>query len=446
MRKIPSLVTFAALAWTVLYLSSISFSYAQHSEPQPVKETKADRANSSMLADRTAALTIGLDEFVLRLTPLTGEEMAELAKVWRDIVRAKTTEVVEAQVAVNSVEGDSADKARKMLFELTKERNDLLERYSAIVDSWELKGGDEGAIKGFRAYRTAIHAGQIKATDLETLVSGLVQWLTSADGGLNLAKNLAIVAVSIYVLLLVARLARGFTTRRIGRVANVSKLLQTFLIAVVYWIVLSFGFLIVLSFLGIDITPLFALVGGASFIMGFALQDTLGNLANGLMIMINRPFDEGDFVDLGGVKGTVKSVNIVATTVITLDNQVIIIPNKQVWGNVITNVTASDVRRVDLTFGIGYDDDIPQAMSVLKEAAQVHPLVLDHPEPLVVVKELGDSSVNFLCAPWVKTEDYWTVYWDLMAEVKQRFDAAGISIPFPQRDVHLHTVTQGTES
>jgi small conductance mechanosensitive channel len=157
--------------------------------------------------------------------------------------------------------------------------------------------------------------------------------------------------------------------------------------------------------------------------------------------MINRPFDEGDFVDLSGVKGIVKSVNIVATTIVTLDNQVIVVPNRQVFGNVINNATASDTRRVDLTFGIGYGDDIPHAISVLKEAVEAHPLVLKTPEPLIVVKELGDSSVNFLCAPWTKSENYLTVYWDLMADVKQRFDAAGISIPFPQRDVHLHTVS-----
>ena len=121
----------------------------------------------------------------------------------------------------------------------------------------------------------------------------------------------------------------------------------------------------------------------------------------------------------------------------TLDNQIIVIPNRQVWGNVIKNVTASETRRVDLTFGIGYDDDIPHAISVMKEAVAAHPKVMDTPEPLIVVKELGDSSVNFLCAPWVKTRDYWTVYWDLTADMKQRFDAAGISIPFPQRDIHI---------
>jgi small conductance mechanosensitive channel len=159
------------------------------------------------------------------------------------------------------------------------------------------------------------------------------------------------------------------------------------------------------------------------------------------MIMVNRPFDQGDFVDVSGVTGTVRSVNMVATTVITLDNRVIVIPNKQIWGDVITNRSARKARRVDMVFGISYGDDIPEAISVLREAVEAHPLVLKKPKPLIVVKELGDNSVNLLCGPWTKSENYLTVFWDLMADVKMRFDAAGISIPFPQRDVHLHTLS-----
>jgi small conductance mechanosensitive channel len=155
------------------------------------------------------------------------------------------------------------------------------------------------------------------------------------------------------------------------------------------------------------------------------------------MIMINRPFDEGDFVDVGGITGTVKSVSIVATTVVTADNQVIVIPNKNVWGNVITNVTASETRRVDLVFGISYEDSIPDAMRVMQETVEAHPLVLDDPATVIRVHELGDNSVNFICRPWTKTEDYWTVYWDLTEQMKQNFDAAGISIPYPQQDVHF---------
>ena len=142
---------------------------------------------------------------------------------------------------------------------------------------------------------------------------------------------------------------------------------------------------------------------------------------------------------VGGIGGTVRSVSIVATTVTTPDNQVIVIPNKNVWGNVITNVTASDTRRVDLVFGISYDDSIEEAQKVITEIVRTHPLVLSDPEPTIRVNELGASSVNFICRPWTRTSDYWSVYWDLTQRVKTAFDDAGISIPYPQQDVHIRT-------
>ena len=150
-------------------------------------------------------------------------------------------------------------------------------------------------------------------------------------------------------------------------------------------------------------------------------------------------------MDVGGVAGTVKAVSIVATTVVTPDNQVIIIPNRNVWGNVITNVTASDTRRVDLVFGISYEDSIPDALKVITETVKAHHLVLEDPEPVVRVHALADSSVNFVCRPWAKTSDYWAVYWDLTQQMKERFDEVGISIPYPQRDLHIFHHENSTE-
>ncbi len=162
--------------------------------------------------------------------------------------------------------------------------------------------------------------------------------------------------------------------------------------------------------------------------------------------MITKPFDVGDFVNAAGVAGTVENTSIVATTIKTFDNQVIVVPNNKIWGSIITNVNALPTRRVDLVFGIGYGDDIAVAQKVLEETVAEHPLVLDNPEPTIRVNELADSSVNFICRPWAKTQDYWSVYWDLTRQVKERFDAAGLSIPFPQQDVHLHGLPPSAQS
>ena len=209
-------------------------------------------------------------------------------------------------------------------------------------------------------------------------------------------------------------------------------------------VVLLLGLLVALSTVGVNVGALVALIGGGAFVLGFALQDTLSNFANGIMLFIYRPFDVGDAVDVNGVSGTVDAVSLVSTTIRSWDNKIILVPNKEVWGKVITNMTGSPERRVDMVFGIGYGDDIDKARSILERVVKEHPKTLDDPAPTIRVHELADSSVNFIVRPWSKTADYWAVYWDLTEQVKKAFDAEGISIPFPQRDVHLYQ--QGQES
>ncbi len=149
-----------------------------------------------------------------------------------------------------------------------------------------------------------------------------------------------------------------------------------------------------------------------------------------------------DFVEVTGASGLVKNMNLVSTTITTFDNQTLVVPNSRIWGDVIKNVTAQKLRRVDLEFGIGYSDDVEHAERVLQDVVYSHDMVLKKPEALIKLHSLGDSSVNFIVRPWTKTENYWDVYWDLMREVKLRFDREGISIPFPQRDVHLYAQTE----
>jgi small conductance mechanosensitive channel len=202
-------------------------------------------------------------------------------------------------------------------------------------------------------------------------------------------------------------------------------------------LILAVGVIVGLAAMEVNIGPLLAVIGAAGFVIAFALQNSLGNFASGILILVFRPFDVGDVIEVAGVLGTVQSMNLLSINIRTPDNKSVIVANNQVWGGVITNVTGSDTRRVDLVFGIAYGDDIDHARRVLEELVTSHEKVLKSPEPVIRVHELGESSVNFICRPWVRTADYWDVYWDLTAAVKQRFDSEGISIPFPQRDVHL---------
>jgi len=253
----------------------------------------------------------------------------------------------------------------------------------------------------------------------------------------------------IAIVLLFRRLA-GIVQRLIeaalGRSQlQLSRLLRNMIVSFSRTLIISLGVLIALSQVGISLGPVLAGLGVAGFVIGFALQDTLSNFAAGMMILMYRPFDVGDIVEAGGVSGKVSHMSLVNTTILTFDNQTLVVPNNKIWGNVIKNVTSQRTRRVDLLFSVSYSDDIPRTEAILTELVNGHDRVLSMPEPLVRLHQLADSSVDFIVRPWVKTEDYWDVYWDLTRAVKLRFDQEGISIPFPQRDVHLFAQTPAAD-
>ncbi len=265
---------------------------------------------------------------------------------------------------------------------------------------------------------------------------GIGDWF-SDNGGPLVFKILIFLGI-LFIAWKIAGIAEALTRKGLNnKGVRLSQLLQRMIISTTRSVILALGFLMALSQLGITLGPLLAGLGIAGFIVGFALQDSLSNFASGMMILIYRPFDVGDVVDVSGAFGTVKHMSLVNTTILTIDNQTLVVPNNQIWQNVITNVTAQRTRRVDLVFGVSYTDDIEKVERVLAEVVSENERVLDDPEPMIRLHELGDSSVNFVVRPWVKTIDYWDVYWELTRAVKVRFDAEGISIPFPQRDVHL---------
>ena len=449
-----TLVTFGAvLVLYLVVLAGVSQAEEQAAEQSQAVESgiveaiidnnihETSKDSQSKLSAEVLDPDIDTTELDFRLVPLTEKDLATLAGRWLEIVKGKTEEGMAAQIAIHKTEGTIEDAVRDKLTELTSERRDLFGKYAKIVSAWEKKGGDPKEIEKYTSYQSAIIVEETRQADYKTLLAQAGDWVVDRDGGVEIAIDVLVILVALLALFFFARIVRRLAHHWIRHIPNLSVLLQLFLVTTIYWLVIAIGLMIVLSALGIDVTPAFALIGGASFVLAFAFQDTLGNLASGLMIMVNRPFDQGDYVDVSGVAGTVKAVTIFSTTIITPDNQVIVIPNKNVWGNVIVNVTASDTRRVDLVFGISYEDSISDAISVMEETVNGHPLVLDDPEPAIRVHELANSSVNFICRPWTKTKDYWTVYWDLTQQVKERFDEAGISIPYPQQDIHVRQLT-----
>lgn len=249
---------------------------------------------------------------------------------------------------------------------------------------------------------------------------------------------------AILIYLIGKRIARWITAtiKKTMLKRGMDETLVKFIANVGYGLLLAFVIIAALSQLGVETTHIAAIFAAAGLAIGLALQGSLANFAAGLMIIGFRPFKAGDYIEAAGISGKVTEVGIFTTHLKTPDNKVVIVPNASVTSDAITNYSAESIRRIDLVFGIGYDDDIRQAKELLKEIIAADDRILKDPAPTIAVSELADSSVNFVVRPWVNTGDYWDVFYHLQETVKLRFDQAGISIPYPQQDLHLYRAVQ----
>jgi len=391
----------------------------------------------------TADVNVAPEHLKFLVKPLTKDELAAEAEAWRELLKAKVAEISRLQFDAKRVAKGVADGPNDaaaaadpaVLGKLQEERTLLSDRLRAVLDEWEKKGGDPAE---YRAYASAVSGLEVDVSDAATTLRLLQGWLVSEQGGLRWAWNIVKFLAIFLTFWVLSRVLAGLVGQTVSRIRGASSLLRTFLVNFVRQATVAIGGIVALAALEVNISPLLALIGGAAFVVGLALQGTLSNFAQGLIILAYQPFDVGHVIEAGGVSGRVESMNMLSTTIRTGDNKVVIVPNGKIGGDTITNATASATRRVDLTFGIGYGDDLDKAQAVLERVVREHPLVLAEPAPVIRLNELADSAVNFVVRPWTKTADYWTVHWDLIKGVKQAFDREGISIPFPQRDVHLH--------
>ena len=248
------------------------------------------------------------------------------------------------------------------------------------------------------------------------------------------------IAIAIFVIgKIIARMVANLVRKGMQK-AGSDAMLVGFVGNVAYVFLLVAVVLAAVDSLGVNVTSLLAIVGAAGLAIGLALKDSLANFAAGVMIINFRPFKIGDYINAAGIAGPVDEIGLFATMLHAPDNQRIIVPNSGIIGGNITNVSALPTRRVDLVFGIGYDDNIGQARDIIRTVIDADERIFKDPEAAIVVGELGESSVNINVRPWVNSADYWAVRSDLLETIKVRFDEAGISIPYPQQDVHMHKV------
>lgn len=441
-------------------------------------ETILDKTAQAKLAITTSDPDIPLDELETMLTPMTSDELLVEADGWLALLKDTAHKISKQQLEIKqknrlleekkketgsetskikrieeqtekALEKENKKKA-KILEDMNSLQNKRISRtdrlnvvLKAITEKigLDVGGKEPEKVMPYRRYINAVSGIQVDVTDTYAVWVNIYGWLTSTEGGVRWLINALKFIIIVIIFWGLSKLTSKAARKALAISPCNSTILNDFIISSSRRLTLLVGFLVGLSALEFNIGPVIAIIGAASFVVAFALQGTLSNFASGIMIMFYRPFDVGDLIDVSGEYGIVKSMNLVSTSVMTFDNKLMVVPNNDIWGNTITNATKSTERRVDMVFGIGYSDNIEQAKQVMDKILSDHPKVLSDPAPVVRLHELGDSSVNFICRPWAKTEDYWDVYWDVTRQVKELFDAEGISIPFPQRDIHIYNET-----
>ncbi len=274
---------------------------------------------------------------------------------------------------------------------------------------------------------------------MDEFMSNFSEWLDpSVVGPIMLEWTGRIVAALLIFVIgrWIAGAIANAVTRAMER-AGVDDTLNSFLRSLIFMTLLVFVALTAVGALGVPTTNFLAILGAAGLAIGLALKDSLSNFSSGVMLVFFRPFKSGDFVEAGGVSGTVETIRIFNTIIKTPDNRVITVPNSLIYGDSITNFSAESTRRIDLVFGVAYDDDVEKAREILMGVLKANDRVLEDPAPNVMLLELADSSVNFAVRPWVKSPDYWSVRAEVLEDAKKAIEAAGLSIPFPQRDLHI---------
>ena len=388
------------------------------------------RSEEQKPTEKAKPVTVGnpeipVEHLELLVTPLTKEELIVEADGWRDLLKANVQEIADLRIAVKEqvevveeAEEDVAEAEEKKeekevakkpdekkdeaaaavdeaaeeveaaeerkqelavsLPELQEVKTHLVLRLNVVLDELEAKGGD---VESYRLYVKSLAGVAVEVTDAWTFWTVLTGWVKSEQGGQRWAWNVAKFFTIVLAFYFGASIVADIVRHAASRVRGASQLLVNFTGKFIKQVLMIIGVIVALAALEVNITPLLAAVGAAGFVIGFALQDTLSNFASGMLILAYRPFDVGDVVEAADISGIVDSVSLFSTHIRTFDNKLMIVPNNDIWGGTITNATASDTRRVDMVFGIGYDDDIGKARDILERLVKQHDLVLDERLP-----------------------------------------------------------------
>ncbi|MDJ0732871.1 MAG: mechanosensitive ion channel [Nostocaceae cyanobacterium] len=395
----------------------------QNLEKSLEQATKAEEVEKTEnnLEDAKEVLTNNLE-----LKPNDADNQKKLEKVSENLEESiESSTEVKKDLVVN-------------VTELQNQQIAIVDRFNIVLEALEIKGGE---VESYRKYIQAISGVTIDVSDTDGLWVRIESWLKSEQGGVRWATNIGkflgiVIGVSIFSFLF-----SELVNRILLKIGKTSNLLRQFSVTLIFRGGIVVGFLLALTALEVSLAPILAVVGGASFVLAFALQSNLGNFASGLMIMVYKPFDVGDEVQLAGISGYIDSITLASTKIQGFSGQLINIPNNTVWNEIITNHTTQDIRGFSIPIRVSYEDDIRRVEAILQDILKSHPLILDQPPPGTFIWANQEYYVEIYLSGKAKTSDYWTVYEDIIRAVPERFKQEGISLPFPLQDVHVKSTS-----
>ncbi len=445
--KLFRITAFAATSLVSVFISCSVPIAAQEAavEETPIEATIAEGASSEG-AKTTKDPKISLTKLTLLLKPLTLEQLENEAAAWLVLLQNKLQELSDAEIALEDQKGKAvkgepgtADSITANSSNLKAEETALVARFNIVLDELDAKGGDSTS---YRQYIDAVSGLEKYITNSNGLGVQLVSWFTSEEGGISLAIDVGIGLAKLGGILIITMIAAPrlgkLTDNLLGRVSGISILFRGFIVTIVKRGVLVIGALIALAALGVDLGPILALVGGASFVLAFALQSNLGNFASGLMLLINKPFDVGDEVKVAGYWAYVDSISLASTKIKDFGGNIVTLPNNTVWGSDIINYTHAETRKLSLPIHIKFTEDIDRVSKMWQEITSAHPKVLDNPAPLVFPwNSHYDYYIWLNLIASSKTEDYWGVYLDLLKELQKRIPEFNIELAAPQQEIKL---------
>ncbi len=447
--KLSRITAFAATSLVCVFASLTVPIIAQEAE---VEETTTIEATIAEEATPEGTVTtkdpkIPLKNLTLLVKPLTLEQLENEAAAWLLLLQSKVQAISDAEIALENQKlqqktqegADTTETITPPENNLKAEEIAIVARFNIVLDELDAKGGDSSS---YRQYIDAISGLEKFVTDSSGLGVQLVSWFTSEEGGISLAIDVAIGlaklgGILVITLIVSPRLGK-LTDNLLGRVSGISTLFRGFIVMIVKRGVLVIGALIALAALGVDLGPILAVVGGASFVLAFALQSNLGNFASGLMLLINKPFDVGDEIKVAGYWAYVDSISLASTKIKDFGGNIVTLPNNTVWGGDIINYTHAETRKLSLPIHIKFTEDIDRVSKMWQELAGAHSKVLDEPGPgFFAWNGHYDYYIWVNLTAWSKTEDYWGVYTDLLKGLQKRIKEFNIELAAPQQEIKL---------